>query len=376
MRFTVTLSFLLLTASLLARPASREREIDSLFTLLLHEQAGNDTFATGIFPCYRYQPAKKKRYADDNIFFSALIALRIMRHADQIPPASKQKAETILANVRRASEKYRNKYGRIGYNFWQTAPVKQFPGDPKLSKKTRYHIPDDADDSVILTLVNQKGRSEALALKKLLEENVPGQKRKIRNTLHRFHDVPAYSTWLGDRMPPEFDFCVMANILYVFSEYDLTFMGNDWATVTFLRESFMYDYLRNRPHRISPQYKTETACLYHAAFLLSAHPVPGLDEFKPQLIRRLYEKLPAAGIRSEALLLVSALRYLGQPLPDGYRLPAADGKTFPFFYANLASVAPNPFQGALSKNRSLNFPYECKAWDMMLELEIALNSKK
>lgn len=341
-------------------------------TILVNAQAGNDTFATGIFPSYRYQPGHK-RYADDNIFFSAIIAMRLMRHAEHMPKASQKKSETILKNVRKASENYKNKYGRISYNFWRTNPVSQFPGDAKRAANTRYHIPDDADDSAILLLVNKKSREEALALKKMLEENVPGKKRNIHNTLRKFHDVPAYSTWLGDRMPPEFDFCVMANVLYVISEYDILFTGNDWATVTFLRESFLYNYVQNKPHRISPQYKSETACLYHAAFLISAHSVPGLNEFKPNLIQRLNEKLPAAQTRGEALLLASALRYLKQPLPQGYQLPARDGKSFPFFYANLGSVTPNPFNGMMSKSKSFNYPYECPAWEVMLELELALN---
>lgn len=340
--------------------------------VLVKAQAGNDTFATGIFPSYRHQPGHK-RYADDNIFFSAIIAVRLMRLAEHMPKSAKKQSETIIRNVRKASENYKNKYGRISYNFWRTNPVSQFPGDAKRAANIRYHIPDDADDSAILLLVNKKSRSEAQALKKLLEENVPGQKRNIRNTLHKFHDIPAYSTWLGDRMPPEFDFCVMANILYAFSEYDVLFTGNDWATVTFLRESFLYNYIQTKPHRISPQYKSESACLYHAAFLLSAHSVPGVDEFKPVLIRRLHEKLPGAQTRGEALLLASALRYLKEPLPQGYRLPARGGNFFPFFYANLGSVTPNPFNGMVSKSKLFNYAYECAAWEVMLELEMVLN---
>lgn len=373
MRVIIIILFLsIFSQSVFSQTSPREKTIDSLLTVLVQQQAGNDTFATGIFPSYRYQPGNK-RLADDNIFFSGIIALRLMRQENRLPQKAQAKAQTIIRNVCAASENYKNRYGRTGYNFWRTNPVSQFPGDAKKAAATRYHIPDDADDSAILLLVNRKDRSEALALKKMLEENVPGQKRNIRNTLRKFHDVPAYSTWLGDRMPPEFDFCVMANILYMLSEYDILFTGNDWATVTFLRESFLYNYVQNKPHRISPQYKSEAACLYHAAFLLSAHSVPGLDEFKPQLIRRLNEKLPTAHTRGEALLLASALRYLKQPLPPGYRLPARGGERFPFFYANLASVTPNPFNGMAGKAKSFNYPYECAAWEVMLELELLLN---
>lgn len=350
---------------------NRAQRIDSLMDELVKEQSGSAEFAPGIFPSYRYRPATKQAYPDDNIFFSGLIAMRLMRHAALLPAASKKKAETVLYGVRKASAAYANKYGRISYNFWQTQPVRQFPGDPELSRRTRYHIPDDADDSAILLWVNRKSRDEARALQSMMAENVPGQKRNIRNTLRRFHDLPAYSTWLGDRMPPEFDFCLMANILYVFSEYRLSYTPHEWATITFLRESFLAGYTEKRPHRVSPQYKTEAACLYHLAFLLSAHEIPGLDELKPALAQRMKDRLPAAVTRGEALLLASGLSYLGQKLPEGFRLPA-ENAPFAFFYANLASVVPNPFQGALSKSRRLNYPYRCKAWETMLELEIEL----
>lgn len=372
MRSVITFVFLFSTGLLFSQTSAKEKKIDSLLTILVQQQAGSPEFATGIFPSYRYQPANKTRYADDNIFFSAIIAMRLMRHMERFSPASKKQAETILKNIRKASDGYKNKYGRISYNFWRTNPVKQFPGDPKLSRKTRYHIPDDVDDSVILTYINKKSRTDALALKKMMEENVPGQKRKIRNTLHAFHDLPAYSTWLGDRMPPEFDLCVMANALYVFMEYKLPFTGNDWATISYMRESVLYGHAQKRAHRISPQYKTETAILYHLAFLLSAHTVPGLDELKPDIARRIHEKLLLTESRGEALLLASALTYLKHPLPHNYRLPEA-GKSFPYFYANTASVIPNPFNGTFSKSKWLNFPYECKSWEVMLELEMVLN---
>lgn len=375
MRFFLSLVLFISSISVFAQNKNREKQIDSLINELVKEQAGSPLFATGIFPSYRFQSKGKERFADDNIFFSGIIAMRLMRLEDKIPEASKNKVKLLLENVRYASKAYENKYGRISYNFWQTKPVKQFPNDPKLSKKTRYHIPDDADDSAILFLVNNKSKEQVSALKKMIEENIPGKKRKIHNTLAQFRTLPAYSTWLGDRMPPEFDFCVMTNILYVFSKYNLLYSPNDWSTISYVRESLVDGYLVNKSYRVSPQYKTETACLYHLAFLLSAHPVVGLKEIKPELIKRLHEKLLQATTKGEAKLLVSALLYLDEKIPENYQYPT-DDTPFPFFYANLASVTPNPFNGAMSKSKAFNYPYECKAWEMMVELEILLNSRQ
>lgn len=372
MRFSLTLILFLCVSTVFSQQNAREKQIDSLLAELVKQQAGSPEFASGIFPSYRIQSKGKALFADDNIFFSAIIAMRLMRLEEKIPASSKKNAQTIVENVRSVSKLYENKYGRISYNFWQTKPVKQFPGDEKLSQKTRYHIPDDADDSIILFLVNQKKKEEVDALKKMIEENVPGKKRNIHNTPKQFKTLPAYSTWLGDRMPPEFDFCVMTNVLYVFAEHKLLYKPSDYATISYIRESFADGYLQEKAYRVSPQYKTETACLYHLAFLLSAHEIVGLRELKPDLVKRLHEKLPQARTKGEALLIVSALGYLNEKIPASYQYPA-DQTPFPFFYANLGSVTPNPFNAMMSKSQSLNYPYECKAWDMMLELEILLN---
>lgn len=352
----------------------REYKIDSLVNELLTEQSGNHPeFTKGIFPSYRIQAKGKDKYADDNIFFSGIIAMRLMRHETRFKGETKNKVATILKNIREASDRYRNKYDRVSYNFWQTRPVKQFPGDAKLMAKTRYHIPDDADDSAVLTLINKKSKENMLRLKELMEENVPGKKRKIRNTLPAFKSLSAYSTWLGDRMPPEFDFCVMANIIYVFNEYNLPYTQHDWATLTYLRESFVDGYLKNKSHRVTPQYKTEAAGLYHMAFLISAHTVPALDDLRPQLLERILQRLKETDNKNEALLLYSALSYLKHPFSPSWEY-YTDTKEFPIFYANLASVTPNPFHGLAAKQKAFNMPYHCKAWNVMLELEIALNT--
>lgn len=362
---------ILLIPSLCSGQGKKAERIDSLLQHLLEEQTATPEFDEGIFHNYRLQEKGKTRYADDNIFFSSLIAVRLIRLEKKIPSRSRDKAHKIIENVRRASVRYENKYGRISYNFWQTKPVKQFPGDPKRSRKTHYHIPDDTDDSALLYLVNQKNREEVQALKKMMEENIPGKKRNIQNTLKQFKTLPAYSTWLGDRMPPEFDLCVLTNVLYLFHAYKIPYTQYDWASITYIREAFVDGYLQRKAYRISPQYRSESACLYQLAFLISAYEIAGLSELKPQLINRLYEKRANTTNKNETLLLVSALSYLGEKMPSESFYPAGDAP-FPFFFANQASVIPNPFNDSFAKSKAWYFPYECKAWNSMLQLEILL----
>lgn len=351
--------------------ASSAQNPGSLIMELHAAQNGNGNFKKGIFPSYRVHPILHYRKEDYNIFFSAIIGLRLMRLENKIPASHKKYTDEILENIRNASKDYENKYGRISYNFWETKPVNQFPNDAYLSKAGRFHIPDDADDSVLLFYLNGASKSKLDSLRQMMVENVPGKKRKIGNTLPLFKKLPAYSTWLGDRMPPEFDFCVLANVLYVFNAYGLEPNKHDSASYQFLRTSFERGFLNGKSQRISPQYKTESACLYHLSFLISADARSPLSDLKPALSARLREKLKHTPNRNEALLLCNALLYMDETLPANYRLPETR-LVYPFFFANMASVSPNPFNSLLTNTPLLQFNYECKAWETMQELEFML----
>jgi hypothetical protein len=324
---------------------------------------------------YRLHPSKRENHSisynkdDHTLFFSAVIASRLMRFRNDIPQTCVDKAGKIIREVRQASAYFKNKYGGITYNFWKTHPVNQFPGDRFLSKFTKFHIPDDADDTALLLYINEASAETIHDFKKLLDENIPGKKRKIQNTLPALSKLKAYSTWIGNRMPPEFDFCVMANVLFVFSEYKISFSRHDSASVKFMKESIEKDYIRTKPHRISPQYKSETACLYHFSFLVSKYPIQGLMEWQPKIKTRIKEKLQKEWLNPlEKNMLEASLAYLGD-FSDDEKKPPSPHETFYFFYANMGSVAPNPFQAAISKSPLLNFGYLCPSLETLFRLE-------
>lgn len=324
---------------------------------------------------YRLHPSKRENrfisYSKDDhtLFFSAVIASRLMRFRNDIPQTCIDKANKIIREVQQASGYFKNKYGGITYNFWKTHPVNQFPGDRFLSKSTNFHIPDDADDTALLLFINEASAETIDDFKKLLNENIPGKKRNIRNTLPALSKLKAYSTWIGKRMPPEFDFCVMANVLFVFSEYNIPFSKHDSASVKFMQECIEKDYIRTKPHRISPQYKSETACLYHFSFLVSKYPIQGLIEWQPKIKARIKEKLQKEWLYPlEEIMLEAALAYHGDFSEYEKNIPLPDG-TFYFFYANMGSVAPNPFQAAISKSPLLNFGYICPSLETLFRLE-------
>ncbi|MCH5683259.1 hypothetical protein LWM68_02585 [Niabella sp. W65] len=57
-------------------------------------------------------------------------------------------AAKAIANYYR----YQNKDGRPVYNFWQTNPSRHFPNSRYFSRRKKYIIPDDLDDTAILYL--------------------------------------------------------------------------------------------------------------------------------------------------------------------------------------------------------------------------------
>ncbi len=335
---------------------------------LIQIQSGHDGFSPGIFPSYRYHEKVPYCKADENIFFSTVIGIRIKRLQMSLSQENKLLADSLLKSVISATDRFRNKYGRVSYNFWPTRPVRQFPGDPLLSGIGAFHIPDDADDSFLIHYLRGADDSEWTELRKMAYSNAPGVKRRWKSGPRGLMKFQPHGTWLGDKMPPEVDFCVLTNILFVISESGLPFNSQDSASADWLRIAFEKEFVQRKPHRISPQYLNESTCLYHLAFLISSERFTALDNLKPGLVSRINYKFKKPLFENEFKLLRNALAYLGQRSPT----PRIRPGYFPLFYANPASVLPNPFNGPLVQTRLPVMGYECPGWDLFLDMEYLL----
>jgi hypothetical protein len=339
-----------------------------LFNKLSYMQSGVEGFSPGIFPSYRYHDKVPYYKADENIFFSAIIGIRLKRLRDALPEASKTSADSLLNSIILATAKFSNKYGRVSYNFWPTRPISQFPGDPFLSRMKGLHIPDDADDSFLILGLKNASPEEWTELRKMAQDNAPGIKRKLRNTPKQLTGLNTHGTWLGDKMPPEVDFCVLSNILYSLSEAGLPMNSQDSVSIEWLRMAFETELLMKKPYRISPQYLHTSTCLYHLAFLISSKDFRALDNLKQKLIDRLMKKLEKPVYENEYKLIRNGLAYLGVKAPK----PIFRNGYFPFFYANPGSVLPNPLNGPAAHSKVLVMGYECPAWDLFLDLEFLI----
>ncbi len=368
---------LLLTLSLLyvfACPVLGQNPyIDSLIRRISDlQETGTDTnYPAGLFPSQRaYLPGRKAAKEDDNIFFTGLIAWTLKSMKTRLSAKNQAMVAAMTAEAAANYYRYRNKEGRLVYNFWQTNPSRHFPNSRYFSQRKKYIIPDDLDDTAILYLSADFSDSLKQAVKKLMAENANGQKRRIRNTFRRYKKTPAYSTWFGKNMPVDFDICVQANGMRFVLDNQLELNQYDSATIQLMKDMLVARKHIKRPHYTSPHYQNTSIILYHLARLVAAHPEhPLLVDFKPLLLKDLKREMQRSDNGMEKILLQTSLAWFNESTGEKIEVTQKDWDDFYFFVANMTSVFPNPIKGIFANSRKTNFFYRSEAYYLTLLLE-------
>ncbi len=356
----------------------------SLAKRLLHRisarQVTRDSFYyRGMFPSLRYYGrARGKAKADNNIFFTGLIAFTLQELKPRLSPFDQVICDSIIQRAAGAYRYFRNTNGRPTYNFWTKKPPVIFPNSWFLNHfNLTQALPDDLDDSAILLLALQAPDSVAQIVKALMDAYANTRIRTIRNTYRKYRHIPAYSTWFGEKMPVDFDFSVLCNALYFTHAYHLPEDKYDSATITLLQQFIIHKEYLSHPGYISPHYARTPVLLYHIARLIGRFPIPALVKYKPQLIADARHELSVAGGFMDKVILSTALIRLGdQPPPldtsPGTMLSSADENDFIFFIASFSAMLPNPFKSLLSSSRRIKYRYQCPAYNETLLLEYVL----
>jgi type I restriction-modification system DNA methylase subunit len=73
---------------------------------------------------------------------------------------------------------------------------------------------EDADDTVMILMTDSTNDKDVTDLKQRLIDVANLSRQKIIATYKKYRNIPAYSTYLGSRTVPDFDFAVQCNILY------------------------------------------------------------------------------------------------------------------------------------------------------------------
>jgi hypothetical protein len=343
-------------------------------------------FYAGMFPGYRQCAGFPHNYQpDNNIFFTAITAFTLKSITPYLSTDDKVKSLQVIKNTATAYPHYRNPNGKPYYSFWPANAcilphsyfIKRFNGI--------FAQGDDADDAVMILMASENNEDDNIALKEKLVQVSNLKKRRINSTFKKYRDIPAYSTYLGEKMHPDFDFAVQCNILYFNFEKKLPLVKEDSATILLLAAILKNREYMKRPVYISPSYVKPAVLIYHVARLIDAFDISELNVYKQQLIADANKLLAKANNIMERIILRTALLRLGaaaavtdltiNTISD---FEKTDQGQFVFFQARAAFAQPTPIKQIFLHWNYLIYSFYCPAYNKALWLEylVLKNSRK
>jgi hypothetical protein len=342
----------------------------------------NGEFYAGMFPSFRECGGAPHNYQpDNNIFFTAITTFTLRKLLPYLTEENKKKVEQIINNAAAAFPYYKDQYGYPYYNFWPThAPIMPHTYYFKYLKSV-FGQGEDADDSVMILLASDADDSTSSKLKKRLIEVSNLSQKKIISTYKKYRSVPAYSTYLGERMTPDFDFCVHCNVLYFMFQKKLPLVKQDSATIHLLAEMLKNREYMKAPTYLSPYYVKSSILIYHVARLLGTFHIQELEQYKPQLIADAKQLLSASNNIMDQIILRTALLRLGGDAPKLEIKNMKDFETsnqqqYIFFQARAAFSYPTPFKQIFLHWSYITYYFYCPAYNKTLLLEYLILKNK
>jgi len=333
-------------------------------------------FYKGMFTGYRECGGAPHNFQpDNNVFFTAIAAFGLKNMLPKLHGADRQIAENIIQKAATCYPYFKNRYGYPYYGFWPTNAIIMPHTFIFKYLKQVFGQGEDADDTVMILMASDTDDSTAMVLKKRLValSNITKGKRII-STYKKYRSLPAYSTWLGDRMAPDFDFAVHCNILYFVLGKHLPLAKEDSATINLLAQMVKSrDYMRS-PVFLSPYYVKSSILLYHITRLMAAFTIPELEPYRAQLARDIMSLIPVSYNIMDQIILRTALLRLGETPPDLdlnsiKEFDESNQKSFVFFQARAAFPYPTPLKKIFLHWSYIYYYFYCPAYNKMLWLE-------
>ena len=283
-RFILSLIILICsTSSARANDSTLERK---LIERIYQEQSGGaGYFAKGLFPSYReYYFNQGTLKDDDNIFFTALIDFTLRDLSTKLNSYSRQLVDSIHNKATTVYNKFQNRKGLPVYSFWMTKPKKYFPNTHWLSFFKTNALPDDLDCSAVVLQAANAPHEDVQQMHAHIQAFANRRSKKIVSTFRDYKKIPAYSTWLGHKVPIDFDVCALSNLLVLLHKYKLQYTAADSASLQLISETIRNKHYQTHPEIISPYYKSTSVILYHFSRLMSVAKIPELEQYRQQLI--------------------------------------------------------------------------------------------
>lgn len=362
---------------------------DSLINTLLRDIASmqvpeDGEFYAGMFPSYRDCGGAPHNYQpDNNIFFTAVSAFALRNMLPSLNQENKKLAEDIIQKIQSVYPYYQNQYGNPYYGFWPTHSIIMPHTLIFQYLKSVFGQGEDADDSIMILMTDSSGDSTAALLKKQLDaaSNLSTPGRKIISTYKKYRSYPAYSTYLGNRMPPDFDFAVQCNILYFVLDKKLPPAKQDTATIQLLADMVANRKYMTAPTYLSPYYVTSPILLYHLCRLMGAFKIPELEKYKQQIITDIKSELNTTTNVMDKIILCTSLMRLGEKAPyielrSLQDFERSNQKRFVFFQARAAFSYPTPFKQIGLHWSYIYYRFYCPAYNKILWLEYLTNRRE
>jgi hypothetical protein len=341
-------------------------------------------FYAGMFPTFRECAGTPHNYQPDNtIFYTAITAFTLRNMLPDLNEADRLTAQQIISKIQKTYPLYRNKHGYPYYGFWATDDVIMPHTYYFKYLKQVFGQGEDADDTVMILMTDSSSDKDVTELKQRLIDVANLSRQKINATYKKYRDIPAYSTYLGSRTLPDFDFAVHCNILYFVLNKQLPFVKQDSATLHLVTKMVHNREYMKTPVYISPYYVRSSVLIYHVVRLMNAFHIPELKLYKQQLIDDAKKGFDASTNVMDKILLSTSLMKLG--VHNKYYLPpyksisefeSSNQQQFVFFQARAAFSYPTPFKQIFLHWSYINYYFYCPAYYKVLWLENLIEQQK
>jgi hypothetical protein len=339
------------------------------------QSIGTKEFAKGLFPSYReYYFNRGTLKNDDNVFFTALVGFTLRDLAPKLDTYTSQLVDSIQNNSVAVYKSFQNRRGLPVYSFWMTKPKKYFPNTHWLSFFKTNALPDDLDCSSVVLQAIDAPAADVKKMHQHIQAFANGKSKKIVSTFRSYKKLPAYSTWLGHKVPIDFDVCALSNLLMLLHKYDIAYTEADSASLKFISETVRKRQYQTHPEIISPYYKSTSVILYHLSRLMNTASIPELEQYKNQLIADAKTEYDRADNFLDKIILSTSLLRWGVKLLEPELMKKIENycnepEPFVFFVANMAAMLPNPLMRFMLRSNIGRFDYYCPAYNDVLVLE-------
>jgi hypothetical protein len=322
-------------------------------------------FEEGLWPSYRYSRLFNFHVPDNNIFFSLSIVVLLKKFAEKNPDMSSI-VNKMAEHTQKQLNAYKNKDGKVSYNFWRTKPSQHFPHGKIFKHFDYWRLPDDLDDTSLALLFKKHSDSELEEFVFLCSEHANLAKKSIQKIDSKYQKIPAFSTFFGINMPIEFDVVVISNALSVFFEYQLKLSKEAEASLILIEQMLKDGYLLSNPFQASPNYARSSIIYYHLVKMCYFYPNDALKKIE-KLLKNDIGKIKINDPLDDVLLTISKMMLKMNSAYES-KLGFNPNKKHPFFIAGMFSAFEGRFFQNIADKPFSHIKYNCETYNYCLEL--------